>query len=131
MKKLNINLLNVLFVIVLLPCCKPDSKTLSQSGGNGKTGLERLETPGGEKLLPAEEGPERNALGVPAIDLKTYKLEVTGLVDSSLSLTWNDIKAMPASQSSTILMYCVDGWEVYGIWEGIVIRSSRHSQGKA
>jgi len=68
-----------------------------------------MATPNGGTMKPAEEGPERSALGVPTIDLTTYQLEVTGLVDSSFSLTWQEIQAMPAFYTDTIIMYCVEG----------------------
>jgi DMSO/TMAO reductase YedYZ molybdopterin-dependent catalytic subunit len=81
-----------------------------------------MATPSGGKLKPAEEGPVRSALGEPKIDLTAFQLEITGLVDSSFSLTWEEIQALPAAYSDTILMYCVEGWEVWGNWKGVLIK---------
>ena len=79
-------------------------------------------TPNGGKLKSAEEGPERSALGVPVIDLATFQLTITGLVDSSYSLSWEEIKELPAASTDTMIMYCVEGWEVWGVWRGVLIK---------
>lgn len=78
-------------------------------------------TPNGKKLNPAEQGPVRSVLGEPKIDLATFRLTISGLVDSSFALSWQEIQQHPAVFSDTILMYCVEGWEVWGNWQGILI----------
>lgn len=77
----------------------------------------------GSPVEPAEEGPVRSALGEPDINLDTFTLRVDGLVDSPFSLTWEQIKAFPTAYTDTILMYCVEGWEVWGNWKGLSIMS--------
>lgn len=79
-------------------------------------------TPHGSELLAAEDGPEESALDVPEINLNTFQLEITGSVQVQTYLNWNEILAYPATYTDTILMYCVDGWEVYGKWKGILVR---------
>lgn len=81
-----------------------------------------MATPGGGILKTAESGPVRSALGVPEIDINTFQLEIYGLVDSAFSLSWAEILNWPATYSDTIIMYCVEGWEVYGNWKGILVR---------
>jgi DMSO/TMAO reductase YedYZ molybdopterin-dependent catalytic subunit len=78
-------------------------------------------TPKGQKLRPAEKGPVRSALGQPKIDLTNFQLTITGAVDSGFSLNWQEIQALEAVYSDTIIMYCVEGWEVYGNWKGFLI----------
>lgn len=122
MKKLNIPLIFTFFAIIFV-CCKPETKNISPtSSNNGQPDLENAVTPYGEKLLPAEEGPVRSALGVPGIDLSTFKLEITGLVDTSFNLTWDRIRNLQESFSENIVMYCIEGWDVWGKWEGILVR---------
>ena len=76
----------------------------------------------GGELIPAEDGPVRSIFGEPAIDIDTFQLAVTGLVDSSFSLNWEKIQAWPAVSTDTIIMYCVEGWQVWGVWKGIWIK---------
>jgi DMSO/TMAO reductase YedYZ molybdopterin-dependent catalytic subunit len=122
MRKLTINLLLALFTIGFLTvyCAKPKNQ-IQNTEGKGITSFKNGVMPNGGRLLPAEEGPVRSALGVPAINLSTFKLEITGLVDSSFHLTWNEIIELPETNSDTMIMYCVEGWEVWGKWEGIQV----------
>jgi DMSO/TMAO reductase YedYZ molybdopterin-dependent catalytic subunit len=88
----------------------------------GETDGTTMATPNGGELKRAEEGPVRSALGEPTISLETFQLTITGLVDSSYSLSWEDIKELPPAFTDTILMYCVEGWEVWGNWKGVLIK---------
>ncbi|HLN20586.1 MAG TPA: molybdopterin-dependent oxidoreductase [Bacteroidales bacterium] len=109
-------------LLLLLLACRPENSDNSQADAPDGTGLATMKTPAGDRLLPAAEGPVRSAFGVPQVDLNTYRLEIRGLVDSPYSLTWNDIKVMTKSETGTMLMYCVEGWEVFGKWEGLPVK---------
>ncbi len=88
---------------------------------SGSIDVTSMATPNGGRLKPAEEGPVRSALGQPDIELDSFRLSVSGLVDSAFSLSWGEIQDWPSVYSDTILMYCVDGWEVWGNWRGILV----------
>jgi DMSO/TMAO reductase YedYZ molybdopterin-dependent catalytic subunit len=83
--------------------------------------LANMTTPEGEKLKPAEEGPVRSVLGKPKIDLDTFQLSVSGLVDLPFSLTWKEIQALPTVSTGKMVMYCVESWEVWGDWKGVLV----------
>ena len=58
-------------------------------------------------------------LGVqPEIDIGEWRLEVTGLVENPLSLTYDEILAMPQVTQITYL-YCMPGYEGTGEWTGV------------
>ena len=73
-KRVKISIL-FLLVIPLFNCC--DDKNLDD-GYNGSVDVISMATPNGGKLNPAQSGPERSALGVPAIDLNSFQLEIGG-----------------------------------------------------
>lgn len=120
MSKLNIRLSLALFVIALLSGCSTDRGKNEQT--TGMTNFKNMVMPDGKKLLSVEDGPVRDIMDEPAVDLDTFKLEITGLVDSSYFLTWDKIEDFPAYDTDTILMYCVEGWEVWGRWKGILVK---------
>ena len=128
MKKINFIAIVAIIVSISLPGCEPDRKTGTENTGPDTTGntsvfdWKTMLTPRGEKLKPSEEGPVRSALGEPIVELATFELEISGLVDSSYLLTWDDIQAFPAVYTDTMLMYCVEGWEVFGKWKGILVK---------
>lgn len=119
---ITITIIAILFFGSLSGCV--DDKDLEKNDNEANYGIEGLPraTPNGGKLYPAEEGPVRSALGEPEIDLATFQLTVTGLVDSSYSLGWEEIQELPAVFTDTMMMYCVEGWEVWGNWKGVLIK---------
>ena len=32
------------------------------------------------------------------------------------------MQVLPATYTDTMIMYCVEGWEVWGIWKGVLIK---------
>jgi DMSO/TMAO reductase YedYZ molybdopterin-dependent catalytic subunit len=115
------------FIIVFiagctLSCVKEQPPDIQRD--NSKYGIDGISmaTPDGGELPRAEEGPVRSALGVPEYNLDAFHLSIAGLVDSSFSLSWEAINSFPASSTDTMIMYCVEGWEVWGIWKGILIK---------
>jgi DMSO/TMAO reductase YedYZ molybdopterin-dependent catalytic subunit/thiosulfate reductase cytochrome b subunit len=50
-----------------------------------------------------------------------YKLEVYGAVEQPLSLTLDDLRAMPR-QEQTTLHNCIQGWTSIGRWAGVRVR---------
>jgi DMSO/TMAO reductase YedYZ molybdopterin-dependent catalytic subunit len=105
------------------PRCVDDQGlvTHEDNTNEGTDGI-TMATPNGGKLKSAEEGPVRSALGEPTINLATFQLTIGGLVDSSYSLGWEEIKQLPAVFTDTMIMYCVEGWEVWGVWRGVLMK---------
>jgi len=111
-------LLPILLCLLIFSC---DETTITQEKTGKSIDVTTMATPKGEKLRPAEKGPVRSALGQPDIDLNIFRLSAGGLVESPFSLTWQEIQDLNAVYSDTILMYCVEGWEVWGNWKGILV----------
>lgn len=72
----------------------------------------------GQKLGSVKDFRENSIKGVQKIDIGKYRLEILGLVDSRLSLSYPELLAMAHSQK-LITLQCVEGWEVKALWEGI------------
>ena len=70
-------------------------------------------------MLDPAVGPRDNSItGTQFVDIASYTLEVTGLVGSPMSLTYEDVLSMPAYER-LVTLYCVDGWDVTILWEGV------------
>jgi DMSO/TMAO reductase YedYZ molybdopterin-dependent catalytic subunit len=113
-------------ITIILTCsfsgCVEDGDKATHSYKPRETDGITMATPEGGELKPAEEGPVRSALGVPSIDLETFQLTINGLVDSSYSLNWEEIQELKPAYTGFMIMYCVEGWEVWGKWEGVLIK---------
>jgi len=57
----------------------------------------------------------------PTIDGKTWKLEVSGLVDNKKSWTLDELYKLPEAKQITRLV-CVEGWSAIGSWTGTPLR---------
>lgn len=55
------------------------------------------------------------------IDLETYRLEVTGKVKHSLSLTYDDLRCMPRVETQTTIV-CKGNFEDTAVWAGVPLR---------
>jgi DMSO/TMAO reductase YedYZ molybdopterin-dependent catalytic subunit len=72
----------------------------------------------GEKLDPLAKFRENSIEGPQRVDIKAYRLKISGLVDRPLSLTYDEVLARPA-ESRVIVIHCVEGWNVKVLWEGV------------
>lgn len=87
----------------------------------------------GVHLDPAV-GPRDNSIkGVQYVDISSYTLRITGLVDNPLELTYDEVLAYP-SYERVITLHCVEGWDATILWEGVKLvdlLSAAQTQGEA
>lgn len=107
-----------LIVLVALLSCQDEN---TPTGAPPDTDSYTFATPNGGELPPAERGPIRDVFEPPPINLERFQLVVDGLVENPLSLSWEQIKAQNAVTTDTSFMYCVEGWEVWGVWKGVSV----------
>lgn len=91
------------------------SNALARLAKNDPTGLSTLLPGGGGWRYYQVNGyPERSTA--------EYRLTVGGLVDTPLTLTWDDLLAMPSVQVTRDFQ-CVTGWRVLDVkWQGVLLR---------
>ena len=72
-------------------------------------------------LLGSSEGWRIYTIGdrIPSIDPVSYRLKVEGLVQRPLSLSLDDLRALPSAQQVSDF-HCVTGWSVHDVqWTGV------------
>lgn len=75
----------------------------------------------GAKLDPAI-GPRDNSIkGIQHVDIDSYKLEISGLVDTPLELTYDDVLSLDPYERK-ITLYCVEGWNATILWKGALLQ---------
>jgi len=75
----------------------------------------------GANLDPAI-GPRDNSIkGVQQVDIDSYRLKVTGLVDRKKSLAYEDVTKLEGYQRK-ITLHCVEGWDATILWKGAAIK---------
>lgn len=74
----------------------------------------------GSRLDPAI-GPRDNSIqGIPAVDMATYRLKISGLVERPQELTVDAVLLLPAAER-LITLTCVEGWDATILWRGVVL----------
>ncbi len=78
--------------------------------------------PPGQTLTAPDRWPVLTFGPVPSTDLASWDLKVFGLVEQELSLTYDQVRALP-SREITADIHCVTGWSRLGdTWTGAGIR---------
>lgn len=74
----------------------------------------------GVRLDPAL-GPRDNSIkGIQIVDMADYTLNVTGLAEKPLSMTYDEVLELPVYER-LITLYCVEGWDATILWKGVKI----------
>jgi DMSO/TMAO reductase YedYZ molybdopterin-dependent catalytic subunit len=111
-KRLGYTIVTLLLVGVFLVAC----------GGPETVPLEEVETREyqGEELSYISDFRENSIAGPQRVSLEDYKLEITGLLDNPLSLTYDQVLDRE-HYSKVVTLHCVEGWDVTILWEGVLL----------
>lgn len=75
----------------------------------------------GAKLGSIEDFRENSIKGPQYVDITTYRLTVDGLVEKPASHTYDEVLANP-KYTKVVTLYCVEGWDVTILWEGVLLK---------
>jgi DMSO/TMAO reductase YedYZ molybdopterin-dependent catalytic subunit len=74
----------------------------------------------GVQLDPAI-GPRDNSIsGIQEVDLSSYQLQLSGLVENPVNYSYEQVLEKDKAQR-LITLYCVEGWDATVLWEGVRI----------
>ncbi|MDI6644554.1 MAG: molybdopterin-dependent oxidoreductase [Methanobacteriaceae archaeon] len=76
----------------------------------------------GEKLSSVNDFRENSIKGPQNVDINSYKLEVTGLVNEPKNYTYQEILDEFQDYEKVVQLNCVEGWEVNILWRGILVK---------
>jgi DMSO/TMAO reductase YedYZ molybdopterin-dependent catalytic subunit len=72
----------------------------------------------GKRLDPFDRAYDNSIKGPQRVDIKTYRLQITGLVHVPQSLTYQEVLRLPVVKRA-ITLYCVEGWNEHLLFEGV------------
>ena len=76
----------------------------------------------GQNLSSINDFRENSIKGPQHLDEETYRLTVTGLVNTSLELTYPEVITGHTHYEKVVTLHCVEGWDVTLLWEGIRVQ---------
>ena len=75
----------------------------------------------GKDLSSIDDFRENSIKGPQTVDVDTYRLKITGLVDQPMELTYADVLQSHESYKKAVTLNCVEGWSVDILWEGVLV----------
>jgi DMSO/TMAO reductase YedYZ molybdopterin-dependent catalytic subunit len=114
----------MIFLIIFVASCtagSPGVPTDTVSGASMQRYREgEIRDYQGAKLDPAI-GPRDNSIsGIQHVDISTYKLKITGLVDKTIELSYDEVLKLDAYERK-ITLHCIEGWDATILWKGILL----------
>jgi DMSO/TMAO reductase YedYZ molybdopterin-dependent catalytic subunit len=82
----------------------------------------------GEKLSSINDFRENSIAGPQVVSLEDYNLEITGLVDKPLALTYDQVLDRKR-YSKVVTLHCVEGWDATIFWEGVLLEDVLNQAG--
>jgi hypothetical protein len=76
----------------------------------------------GQQLSSIGNFYENAIMGTQHVDKTTYALTISGLVNNSIQLTYEDIITNNQLYKKVVTIYCVEGWQATILWEGILVK---------
>jgi DMSO/TMAO reductase YedYZ molybdopterin-dependent catalytic subunit len=115
----NINILNIVFLILLVVIIS--SCNINQNNNIIPLSSVEIKNYKGEKLSSINDFHENSIKGPQYIDISKYHLEINGLVENPINLTYDQI-LQNQHYSKIVTLYCVEGWDAKINWEGILLK---------
>lgn len=105
--------LMLIFLLLALPLagCRSQPQSLESA---------EISSYQGQQLTAAARLPENSIKGPPTINMDTYRLQVGGLVNNPLSLSYYEVLQMP-QYTKLVVLHCVEGWDATILWQGAKI----------
>ncbi|MFA5078760.1 MAG: molybdopterin-dependent oxidoreductase [Dehalococcoidia bacterium] len=75
----------------------------------------------GEHLSDLSDFHENSIKGPQRVDIGSYRLKVTGLVEKPLSYTYAEVLSGHTGYTKLVTLDCVEGWAVKILWEGLLV----------
>jgi DMSO/TMAO reductase YedYZ molybdopterin-dependent catalytic subunit len=111
-------LVTVLVVSLASAGCASPTPTTEPNGELPEVEIREYE---GENLSSINDFRENSIRGPQYVDTADYTLAVHGLVDSDTSYSYDDVLSSFPSYKKVVTLYCVEGWDVTLLWEGILL----------
>ncbi len=76
----------------------------------------------GQNLSSINDEPDNSIKGPQYIDINSYQLQITGLVQNSANYTYDEVIKGFTDYKKVVSLNCVEGWSVNILWEGVQVR---------
>ena len=75
----------------------------------------------GQNLASISDVKENAIKGTQYINVSTYRLVITGLVNKTVEYTYDQVISSFQKYQKVVTLYCVEGWSAKILWEGFLV----------
>jgi DMSO/TMAO reductase YedYZ molybdopterin-dependent catalytic subunit len=132
--KLAVGLVLVLIAaIALIMVFGTGGRTAGTASGAG-TGPAQLAAVGvrefeGKKLSSVSDFRENSIRGPQQVNITDYRLTITGLTNRTVVSTYDEVLSQHPHYTKVVTLFCVEGWDVTILWEGVLVRDLLYDAG--
>ena len=112
-RKTALILASVLLILLAVGGCNGD--------GNGDLSPVEVREYEGENLSSINDFRENSIKGPQHVDIDSYQLQITGLVESPQSYSYDEVLNTFTGYKKVVTLHCVEGWSVNILWEGVLV----------
>jgi DMSO/TMAO reductase YedYZ molybdopterin-dependent catalytic subunit len=76
----------------------------------------------GENLSSVTDFRENSIKGPQHVDIESYELKVSGLVEDPNAYTYDEVINNHQSYEKVVTLNCVEGWSVKILWQGLLVK---------
>ena len=76
----------------------------------------------GQDLSSIGDFSENSIEGPQHVDVSTYRLTITGLVNKTVEYTYDDVISGFQKYQKVVTLHCAEGWSVKILWEGFLVK---------
>ncbi len=76
----------------------------------------------GQNLSSVNDFIENSILGPQYINASTYRLKITGLVNTTIEYSYDEVISKFQKYQKVVTLLCVQGWSVKILWEGFLVK---------
>jgi len=118
--------LGLALMLTLMPSCGGDTEQGPQASPTPTPVTElppvEIREYEGKDLSSIDDFRENSIRGPQYVDIESYELKITGLVDSPGSYTYDTVIDSHEHYKKVVTLDCVEGWSVTILWEGVLLR---------
>ncbi len=111
-----------LLAFTIVSCAAQSDRRGQAGAGAAPKALAPVEvrTYEGKNLSSVKDFSENSIKGPQKVGIPSYRMEITGLVKTPLSLTYDQVLDRQ-KYSKVVTLHCVEGWSATILWEGVKV----------
>jgi len=132
--KLAVGLVLVLIAAIALIMVFGTGGKMAGTASGAGTGPAQLAAVGvrefeGKKLSSVSDFRENSIRGPQQVNITDYRLTITGLTNRTVVSTYDEVLSQHPHYTKVVTLFCVEGWEVTILWEGVLVRDLLYDAG--